>query len=113
VERIRAIAERTGFKVLTVHDFAATLGEKGFPRGPLSVVELCNAKYASRVLEKDVRVALMLPCPIAVFEESGTTTIATMKPTALEKFYPDSDIAQEAEEVERVVLEIVQEAARR
>ena len=38
------------------------LAEKGFPRAPLKIIEICNAKYASQVLNEDVRIFLMLPC---------------------------------------------------
>ena len=68
------VAEK-GFRVLHTHDVAATLAEKGFPREPLRIIEICNAKYVSQVLEKDVRISLMLPCPISVYIEGGKTRI--------------------------------------
>lgn len=64
-------ATEMGFRVLHTHDFAATLAEKGFPREPLKLVEICNAKYASQVLEKDVKLSLMLPCPISIYVDGG------------------------------------------
>jgi len=66
VQAIEEKAAEKGFRVLHTHDVAATLAEKGFPWEPLKIVEVCNARYASEVLEKDINVALMLPCPIAV-----------------------------------------------
>lgn len=53
------------------HDFAGTLAEKRFAREPLKVVEICNARCASEVLKKDMTVALMLPCPIAITSKMG------------------------------------------
>lgn len=66
---VQAIEQKTaekGFRVLHTHDVAATLAEKGFPRDPLKIIEICNARYASEVLKKDVNIALMLPRPVAV-----------------------------------------------
>ena len=107
----RKSAEK-GFRVLHTHDVAATLAEKGFPRDPLKIVEICNAKYASQVLAKDVKIALMLPCPISVYTQSGRTFISTMLPSSIVEFYPHAGIGDLAAEVEATVLEIVNEASR-
>jgi len=86
VSAIEEKAAEKGFRVLHTHDVAKTLTEKGFAREPLKIVEICNAKYASQVLEKDVRIALMLPCPISIYEQKGETFISTMLPTAIVDF---------------------------
>ncbi len=65
-----------GFRVLHIHDVAATLAEKGFRREPLKIVEICNARYASQVLARDVKTSFMLPCPISVYVEEGKLTSA-------------------------------------
>ncbi len=57
-ETVKAIEQKSaekGFRVLHTHDVAATLTEKGFPREPLKIVEICNARAASEVLKKDVK----------------------------------------------------------
>lgn len=112
VASVEQKAAEKGFRVLHTHDVAATLAEKGFPREPLKIVEVCNAKYASQVLAKDVRIALMLPCPISVYAEGGETRISTMLPTLISEFFPQAGIQEIAEQVEKAVLEIVNESAR-
>jgi uncharacterized protein (DUF302 family) len=112
-EAVDAVEKKTtelGFRVLHTHDFAATLAEKGFPREPLKLVEICNAKYASRVLEKDVKVSLMLPCPISVYVQGGKTYISTLLPTSIAHFFPNAGIEGIAAEVETAVLNIVDAA---
>ena len=112
-EAVEAVEKKTaemGFRVLHTHDFAATLAEKGFPREPLKLVEICNAKYASRVLEKDVKLALMLPCPISVYVQGGKTHISTLLPTSIAHFFPNAGIEGIAAEVETAVLNIVDAA---
>jgi len=78
VSAIEQKAAEKGFRVLHTHDFAGTLAEKGFTREPLKLVEICNARYANEVLNKDISIALMLPCPIAVYTKDGKTFIGTM-----------------------------------
>jgi uncharacterized protein (DUF302 family) len=90
-EAVQAVEQKTaemGFRVLHTHDVAATLAEKGFPREPLKIVEVCNAKYASQVLDKDVKASLMLPCPISVYVQAGETHISTLLPTSIAHFFP-------------------------
>lgn len=99
-----------GFRVLHTHDVAATLAEKGFAREPLKIIEICNAKYASQVLARDVLISLMLPCPISVYERDGKTEIATLLPSSIAEFFPHAGIGELAAEVERVVLNIIEEA---
>ena len=111
VSAIERKAGEKGFRVLHTHDVAATLAEKGFPREPLKIIEICNAKYASQVLAKDVKLSLMLPCPISVYEEMGKTHISTLLPSSIVRFYPEAGIEDLAAEVERIVLDVI-EAAR-
>ncbi len=52
----------------------------------------------------------MLPCPVAIYTQSGSTYISTMLPSTLVEFYPRAGIDEIATKVEQVVLEIVNEA---
>lgn len=110
VEAIQQKATENGFRVLHTHDVAATLAEKGFPREPLKIIEICNAKYASQVLDKDVKVSLMLPCPISVYVQTGKTYLSTLLPTSITEFFPQAGIEALASEVESVALKIISEA---
>lgn len=112
VEAVEAKVAEYNFRVLNTYDVAATLTEQGFPRSPLKIIEVCNARFASEALDKDINVALMLPCPIAVYTEAGKTFISTMRPSAMVALCPASGLERIAAEVERVVLQIVDEAAR-
>jgi len=100
-----------GFRVQFVHDVQETLAEKGFERDPLTIVEMCNAKFASQVLAADPKIGLMLPCPIMVYVEGGQTLISTMRPTLIGNFFPAAGIGDTAAEVERVLFAIIDEAA--
>jgi len=113
-DAVAAVIEKTeahGFRVQFVHDVRKTLAEKGFDREPLTIVEMCNARYASEVLAADPKIGLMLPCPIMVYVDGGKTLISTMKPTLIGGFFPAAGIGDVAAEVERVLVGIIDEAA--
>jgi uncharacterized protein (DUF302 family)/predicted Fe-Mo cluster-binding NifX family protein len=111
IRAVIASTEAHGFRVQFVHDVAATLAEKGFDREPVTIVEICNARFASQVLERDVKIGLMLPCPIMVYVDAGTVHISTMRPSLIGGFFPEAGIGDIATEVEGVLVEIINEAA--
>ena len=113
-EVVAAVEQATagaGFKVQFVHDVAATLAEKGFTRERVTIIEICNAKYASKVLAADVKIGLMLPCPIMVYAEGDAVFISTMRPTLIGSFFPDAHIEEVAAEVEAVIVQVIDRAA--
>ncbi len=110
VEAVVAASKQNGFGVLHIHDVQATLAAKGFFREPMKIVEICNAKFASEVLEKDIMTSLMLPCPISVYSLRGKTFISTLRPKVMVDFYPEAGIGGIAEEVEAIVVRIVDTA---
>ena len=110
VKAVEARAKENGFSVLHIHDVKATLCAKGFDRDPLKIIEICNAKSASQLLNQDVKISLMMPCPISVYVEKGKTYISALRTRMIPDFYPGADIKAIAEEVDRAVIKIVDEA---
>ncbi|MDA8215356.1 MAG: DUF302 domain-containing protein [Nitrospiraceae bacterium] len=110
VSSIEAKSKEKGFGVLHIHDVKATLASKGFESVPLKIIEICNPLYACEVLKRDIKISLMLPCPISVYVESGKTYISTLRPKVIADFYPHADIKAIAEEVDEIVLSIVDES---
>ncbi len=111
VDAVQTALTERGFRVQFVHDVQETLAEKGFEREPLTIIETCNAKHAHAVLAADPKIALMLPCPVVVYEENGERFISTLKPSVIGDFYPNANIDDAAAAVERVLIDVI-EAAR-
>ncbi len=112
-EAVAAVEDKTaerGFRVLHVHDVQATLKEKGFEREPLKIIEICNAKYANRVLTSDIDIGLFLPCKINVFTKEGRTYISALRPMLLASFFPGSSLGEVPAEVDQIVRGIVDAA---
>lgn len=99
------------FKVQAVHDVSATLAEKGFERERVTIVEMCNARHAHAVLAADVKIGLMLPCPIMVYAEGERVFVSTMRPTIIAQFFPNADLGDVPSVVEDAILGIMQRAA--
>jgi len=104
---------RHGFGVLGMHDLKETMAKKGvtFAR-ECRIFEVCNPHQAKRVLEANLEISTALPCRISVYEERGVTKLATIKPTAMIALYGNPGLRSVAEEVERTLVQIMNEAAR-
>jgi uncharacterized protein (DUF302 family) len=111
VQAVQDAAELHSFRVGFVHDLGEAFAEKGIEREPISIVELCNARYASQILDEDINIGLMLPCPVMVYVQDGDVLIATMRPTLLRTMFPEAEIDDLAAEVEAKIFAIVQDAA--
>ncbi len=111
VERLTA---EHGFRVLHVHDVRATLKEKGFEIGPYKIVEICNAKYAHKVIMADPKIGMMLPCRINVYTgDGGTIVVSGMRPTVLGSMFPEKDLGRIPEEVEGVIQSIIESVGKK
>lgn len=111
VQAVQDAAMLHGFSVGFVHDLGEAWAKKGIEREPVSIVEICNAGYASQVLDEDILIGLFLPCPIMVYEQDGDVLISTMRPTLMRQFFPDAEIEDVAAQVEAKVFAIVDDAA--
>ena len=104
---------RHKFGILGVHDLKAKMAEKGVPFArECRVFEVCNPTQAKKVLETNLEMSTALPCRISIYEEGGTTKLATIRPTALIELYRNSELKGVAEEVEATLISIMAEAAR-
>lgn len=88
--------EKAGWAVLQIHDMTERLAAKGFEVGKLKVVEICSAKHSSRLLGKDMRTSLCMPCKVNVYEDNGVK-IATMLPRAISQIFGDMGDLSEVE----------------
>jgi len=101
------------FGVMHVHDLKDTMMKKGvdFARECL-IVEVCQPQQAQKVLDANMSVSTALPCRISIYEESGKTMMATLKPTTLLAMFKAPQLEGVAQEVEDTILNIMKEAAR-
>jgi len=104
--------QRHGFGVLHVHDLGATLRSKGIDFAEeCKVFEVCQPAQAAKVMAVDMRLNMALPCRISVYTEKSSTSIGLIRPVPmLAALSQDATLLQVAEEVEKKLLEMVEEA---
>lgn len=110
VKRLEEETANNQFRVLHVHDVQATLAEKGFKRGPLKIIEVCNSKFAHQALEKDVDVSLFMPCRFVVHTEGGKTVVTLARPSMIAQMLPGAGLESLAEDVESTLIKVMVDA---
>jgi len=101
--------EQKGWALFQIYDLKERLAAKGFKQRPLKIIEICSGKHANNFLNKNRLISLCMPCKINVLEENGKVKIIGMKPTIISQFFPEVS-PEEAEEVEKDVVEIIKNA---
>ena len=96
------------FRVLHVHDVQATLAEKGFERGPLKIIEVCNSRFAHEALSKDMGVSLFMPCRFVVHTEGGKTVVTLARPSMIADMLPDAGLGELANDVEDTLKKVME-----
>lgn len=112
VADLQTAVQRHKFGVLHIHNLQETLKKKGvdFPNA-CQILEICNPQRAKDVLNEDMDLNMALPCRVSVYSEHGKTKIGMMKPSAMLKALSDSPaLASIAEDVERSIIEMINEA---
>ena len=110
---LEAAVRAGGFGVLYVHDLGNTLRTKGQPfTEQCRIFEVCNPVQAAKVLARDLRLNMALPCRISVYTEQGRTRLGLILPAEmLAGLTQDEALRPVAAEVEAALLGMV-EAAR-
>ena len=110
-ERLEDAVKAHKFGVIAVIDLKGKMAEKGVEfRNACKIYEVCNPMRAKQVLEKDMSIATVLPCRIAVYEEKGRVNIATLLPTETLALFSVPDLAPVAQEVEREIKAMIDDA---
>jgi len=112
IETIEKLVPEHKFRVLAKHDVRATLAEKGLQRGPLNIIEVCNASFAHEALKKDELVSLFMPCRITVYVKGDKTVVNLARPSMIAEMMPGAGLEKLAGEVEITLKKIVEDAVK-
>ncbi|MFH1686915.1 MAG: DUF302 domain-containing protein [bacterium] len=112
-EVVRNIHEQTAahkFRVLAEHDVQQTLKEKGLERGPLKIIEVCNAGFAHKATQKEIGVALFMPCRYTIHTDGKKTVAALARPSMISAMLPEAGLDELAAEVEQTLKSIMEKS---
>jgi uncharacterized protein (DUF302 family) len=108
VENIEKQVPEHKFRVLAVHDVQNTLAEKGIQRGPLKIVEVCNAVFAHEATRKSIDAAMFMPCRYTVYTDGDKTVVNLMRPSMIAQMLPDAGLEDMAGQVETTLKKIME-----
>jgi len=74
------------------------------------IFEICQPQQAKEVLGKNMSVSAALPCRISLYRENNKTFLATLKPTALLAMFDSPELKGIAEEIEKTIIKIMEDA---
>lgn len=92
VANLERLTPEYQFRVLAIHDIQQALAEKGLDYQPLKIIEVCNAAFAHKALQKTIDVSLFIPCKFSVYTEGDKTIVALGRPTLITSMLPDSGL---------------------
>lgn len=84
VPKVKAAFQEQGFGTLTEIDVQATLKAKiGRDIEPYLILGTCNPNLASKALDVEREIGLLLPCNVVVTERDGRTLVHALDPQVM------------------------------
>jgi uncharacterized protein (DUF302 family) len=107
---LQAAVQVSHVGVMQVHNLKETIVEKGveFERECL-IFEVCQPRHAKKIFDQNPSVSTALPCRISIYEESGKTILASLKPITLLAMCNVPQLEEVAQEVEDMFVKIMKE----
>ncbi|MFD2639800.1 DUF302 domain-containing protein [Piscibacillus salipiscarius] len=115
VEALSNSLKEVKFGVLWDFDVKETLHNKGFDNftQTFRILEVCNPKAASEVLEMEEKVSYFLPCKVVVYSsKDGSTKIGMPRPTVLMENIDQQDVKDFAKDIEKTMMNAIDQAAK-
>lgn len=108
VESVLKAIKKKKLRVLHMHDIHSLLAKEEVSIEPLKIIEFCNEDFATKLLQMDMKMSLIMPCKISVYIKEGKTYITTLRPRAIGDYYPE--LARAAEREDELNISIVEKA---
>lgn len=114
LDEVKQALATQGFGVVTEIDMAATLRNKiGVEIEPQVILGACNPRFASRALEIEPSIGLLLPCNVVVRHTAGVTMVEAINPRTLVTMTENArleEVANQVSEALGAALEVLRGA---
>ncbi len=113
IEKVTAELKKEGFGILTEIDVKETLKKKidvDFKK--YKILGACNPHFAHKVLQKEDKIGVFLPCNVIVEEhENGEVEVSAVDPIASMAAVENKDIEELAKEVQQKLKQVIENLA--
>lgn len=100
--RVADSLKQEGFGILTEIDVQATLKTKlNQEFRKYVILGACNPQLASRALEAELGIGLLLPCNVCVWEEEGGSVVSIARPDAMFQVVNREEVQPVAQEADQ------------
>jgi uncharacterized protein (DUF302 family) len=104
LERTKAALAEQGFGTLTEIDMQATMRAKiGKEMDRYVIVGACNPHLASRALDVEPQIGVLLPCNVVVREAGGQVLVEAMDPGLMATMVGDDSLRPVADEARSLI----------
>ncbi|MCX7799053.1 MAG: DUF302 domain-containing protein [Fimbriimonadales bacterium] len=107
-ERLQKAAVESGFSILGVHQVSQTLRSKGFECIPITILEVCQAPMAATAIRNDPRVAVMMPCPIAIVQREDAVAVYTLDARLMASLFEGEEMRQLGDRMHEDLQRLIQ-----
>ena len=107
--RVADALKQEGFGVLTEIDIRSTLKaklDKDFRK--YTILGACNPHLASRALDAELGIGLLLPCNVCVWEDDGGSVVSIARPDAMFALVENTAVKPVADEAEERLRRVMQ-----
>ena len=111
--RVSDALKQEGFGVLTEIDIKATLKaklDKDFRK--YVILGACNPHLASRALDAELGIGLLLPCNVCVWEEEGGSVVSILRPDSMFALVDNAAMKAVAEEADQRLRRVIAQLSR-
>ncbi len=104
LEAVKAAFAAEGFGTLTEIDLQATLQSKvGKTMDRYTIVGACNPELASRAIDVEPQIGVLLPCNVVIRESDGDVIVEAMDPGLMANVTGSDDMAPIAADARELV----------
>ncbi len=108
VKMVTEVLQNEGFGILTTIDIKVKMKEKmGKEMDDYVILGACNPPMASRALDAETEIGLLLPCNVIVYRKNGKTFVSAVMPSSMMGLIGKKELEEVGGEVEVKLKKVI------